>query len=47
MSTLTAPVEGVGYESFAWDLAEFIGYHGSPPCGPVATLDGRRTPRSY
>jgi hypothetical protein len=29
------------------DLAESVGYHGSPPQGPVATLNGHPTPRSY
>lgn len=29
------------------DLAETVGYYGSPPQGPVATLNGNRTPRSY
>lgn len=41
--TLTAPVDG----EFTMDLAEFVGYHGSPPMGPIATLNGNRTPRSY
>ena len=30
-----------------YSRAEMVGYYGSPPEGPVATLDGRRTPRSY
>ena len=30
-----------------YDRAEMVGYYGSPPEGPVATLNGRRTPRSY
>ena len=29
------------------DRAEMVGYYGSPPEGPVATLNGIRTPRSY
>jgi hypothetical protein len=29
------------------DAAETVGYHGSPPQGPVARLNGHRTPRSY
>jgi hypothetical protein len=26
---------------------EYVGYHGSPPQGPVATLNGVQAPRSY
>lgn len=29
------------------DLAELVGWFGSPPMGPVATLNGLPTPRSY
>lgn len=29
------------------DMAETVGYYGSPPQGPVATLNDRPTPRSW
>lgn len=32
---------------YRMDLAENVGFYGSPPQGPVATLNGRKTPRSY
>lgn len=41
--TFVAPAD----VEFRMDVAEFVGYHGSPPQGPVATLDGMRTPRCY
>lgn len=36
-----------GYESYTWSMMECVGYFGSPPEGPVATLNGRACPRSY
>jgi hypothetical protein len=38
---------GPATREYVADLAENVGYHGSPPQGPVAILNGRRTPRSY
>lgn len=38
---------GPATQEYASDLAETVGYYGSPPQGPVATLNGHRTPRSY
>lgn len=47
--TVTFDLEGehrVGSEKWL-DYAETVGYHGSPPQGPRATLDGHPTPRGY
>lgn len=35
-----------GWEAWS-DYAELVGYFGSAPTGPVATLNGLPTPRSY
>jgi len=39
--------DGPATRAYRMDIAETIGYFGSPPSGPVATLDGIPTPRSY
>lgn len=39
--------EVLGYESYTWSMMECVGYFGSPPMGPVATLNGAHCPRSY
>lgn len=33
--------------AWEYDIRETVGFYGSPPVGPVATLNGVRTPRSY
>lgn len=39
--------DGPDTREYRLDIAETIGFFGSPPMGPVATLDGNPTPRSY
>lgn len=39
--------DGPDTRQYRMDIAETVGYYGSPPMGPVATLDGVATPRSY
>ena len=41
--TWSGPATG----EYRLDMAETVGYYGSPPMGPVATLNGFPTPRSY
>jgi hypothetical protein len=49
--TFNSAIPGTAsYESrtmFFQDTLENVGYYGSPPQGPVATLNGVKAPRSY
>lgn len=38
---------GPDTRQYELDMAETVGFYGSPPLGRPATLNGRRTPRSY